>query len=362
MQYNIISADSHVLEPRDLWVKYIDRAFKDRAPRVQRIDGADYFVCDELGSFSMMTQSTAGQKSELLRRLSKYEEMLNGGWDPDARVKDMAKDGVDAEVVYPTMGMRMYKIQDQPFLHACFSAYNDWVLDFAGVYPKKLRAIALVTLEDVEWAVGELQRVAKKNAAGVMVPGTPPPDARYESRRYEPFWASAEDLGLPISFHIIAGRQVDFDPKRNWASYGTLPHFIAESLTDLVFSGVFHRHPRLRVVSAENDIGWIGNLLERLDHFYGRYRHARNEQLPDSRMPSEVFKEHVWATFIRDMSGMLIRHRIGVDRIMWSNDYPHGDSTWPHSQEVIAGHFAGVPDAEKRKIVCENAAALYRFA
>jgi predicted TIM-barrel fold metal-dependent hydrolase len=362
LQYTVVSADSHVIEPPDLWLKYMERKFKERAPHVERRDGNDYFVVTPgRPPSSMMALANAGQNPKELRATSRYDEIRPGGWDPDARLLDMAQDGVQAEVVYPSLGMQMFKLEDMAFQQACMQAYNDWVADFGSVHPKRLKGVAMVSVDDIAWAVAEVRRVAKKGLVGVMIPGTPEADKGYNTPYYDPLWAAAQELGLPVSLHAVTGKRTEFDPARFFSTYGTLPHFIAESITDMLFSGVFERFPKLRIVSAENDAGWIGNVLERLDHFYKRYRYARNVHLPGQLLPSDVFRQHVSATFIRDKSGVKIRHEIGLGNIMWSSDYPHSDSTWPNSQAVLSEHFAGVPEQEKRMIVCENAARLYGF-
>ncbi len=362
MKYKVISADSHVIEPSKLWVDYIEPKFRDRAPRVVRQEDADFWVCEGLSSpFSAIKFAVAGQRSEELRRTSRYDEILPGGWNPGARLKDMKCDGIDAEVIYPSVTMLFYRIQDVEFMQACFQSYNDWVADFCRAYSDRFAGVAVIVLDNVEWAVQELRRTAKKGFRAAMVPGTPPANQGYESLHYDPFWAEAQELEIPISLHTSTGRREELNASKYWASYATVPAGIQVSLTDLIFSRVFERFPRLRVVSAEYGIGWIGNMLERLDHFYQRYRWVRNEHLAGGKLPSDVFREHVYATFIRDRAGVTIRHQIGIDNIMWSNDYPHGDSTWPYSQKVLGDHFAGVPEEEQKKIVHDNAAKLYHL-
>ncbi len=361
MKYQVISADSHIIEPPDLWVKYMDSAFKARAPHVERKDGNDYYVCEGRQPASMMALANAGQRPEDLRAASRYDEIRPGGWDPAARLQDMAQDGIDAEVVYPSLGMQFFKITDAPFLQAIQRAYNDWVADFSAARPKQLKGVAMIAVDDIAWAVAELRRAKKKGLCGAMIPGTPSPDQGFHTPYYDTFWAAAEELGMPISLHVTTGRVTEFDVSRYYTSYGTLPHFIAEGITDMIFSCVFERFPKLRIVSAENDIGWIGNLLERLDHFYKRYHFKRNEQLAGGLLPSDVFRQHVSATFIRDRSGVKIRHEIGLGNIMWSSDYPHSDSTWPNSAKTLEEHFEGVPERDRRAIVCDNAARLYGF-
>jgi predicted TIM-barrel fold metal-dependent hydrolase len=142
-----------------------------------------------------------------------------------------------------------------------------------------------------------------------------------------------------------------------------MPSWIQRSIAAMIFGGVFERHPDLIVLSVESDIGWIGNFLERMDHAFGRFRFLQGTGgVSADRLPSDYFHRNVRATFMRDKTGLATRHQIGLGNILWSSDYPHADSTWPESQKVIAEQFAGVPEGEKRRILSENAAALYGFS
>ncbi len=359
--YNVISADSHVAEPADLWQRYIDPAFRARAPRVRHDPDTDVFLCEGLSEWAVGLLAPAGTDPAKLQRKGRYEDSRKGGWDPHERMKDMALDGVDAEVLYPTLGMMMYKVTDLEFQDALFRAYNNWMGDLCAAYPDRLKGIALISLADVEKGMAETRRAAARGLRGVMISSTPDDYGRYTDPRYDPFWGLCQDLGLPVSLHLFTGTKAHVNINHWLIEYTVSPHWVQQSLAAMLFGGVFERFPRLKVVSVENDIGWAGNFLERIDHAYERHRHWSATSAGLRRRPSEYFRDHVSMTFMRDHSGIDIRHRIGLKNLLWSNDYPHTDSIWPHSREVIESLFKGVPEAERRRVVCENAAELYGF-
>lgn len=357
-KFKVISSDSHVVEDPNLWVQRIEKKFKDRAPHMVREKDRDAFYCEGQPPSTLGLLGSAGRKPEELAGLKRFEDNRRGGYDPEARLKDMATDGVDAEVLYPTIGFRMFRMTDPEFQAACFRAYNDWLADMCKTHPDRLKGIGLMPLSDVEVAVGELQRVKRLGLDGGMIAIYPEESRPYSDPMYEPFWAAAEDLGMPISMHILTA--VNKAPFETFTvDYASMSNWVQRSLAAMIFSGVFERHPKLRVVSAEADIGWVANYIQRIDHTLRK--HGPRLGLKLKEMPSVYFRRNVKATFMNDLAGMRTWELIGADVIMWSSDYPHTDSTWPRSQEVIASNFAGVPEQAKRKILAENAAAVYRF-
>ncbi len=356
--YNVISADSHVVEEPDLWVQRMDAAFRDRAPHMEREADRDVFYVEGLPPTGVALLGSAGRDPQELGGLNRFEQNRRGGYDPEARFEDMARDGVDAEVLYPTIGFRLFRLKDIEYKAECFRAYNDWLADMCRGHEQRLKGLGLIGLDDIEAAVGELKRSQEIGLCGGMIAIYPEESRPYSDPFYEPFWANSEALGMPVSLHILtaAGRPpfetftIDYASMSNWAQ---------RSLAALIFSGVFERHPDLKVVCAEADIGWIANFIQRIDHTMRK--HGPRLGLQMNRMPSEYFRQNVRATFMTDMAGMRTWDLIGEECIMWSNDYPHTDSTWPNSQEVIAREFEGVPEGAKRNILAENCRTLYGF-
>lgn len=370
----LISADSHVNEPAELWVERIDHAFRDRAPHVvdnlpDRQPGS-YLVLEGIPPIHLTQGLGAGKKPEELPeffRQSTYKDARRGGWDPAARLQDMDLDGVQAEIIYTTLGFRQFWFKDAALQQACFRAYNDWLAEMCAYAPQRLVGLALISLYEIEAAVQELQRCRKMGLKGALIWASPPEDLPYSDPRYDPFWAAAQDLHMPLSLHAITGmgpesqatRAMGREIKRfdRYIRSATGADEVKRSLTIFIFSGVLQRFPGLKLVSAENNVGWLPFTMQRWDQAQqsARYMHPTDLKLK----PSEYFQRQIYATFIDDPVGVRIRHEIGVDNILWSSDYPHTASTWPHSQKVIERDFKDVPADEKWKIVRQNAIKLY---
>jgi predicted TIM-barrel fold metal-dependent hydrolase len=377
MALSVISADSHMFEPADLWVGRLDARFKDRAPRMEPIEGKSgvSLVAPGIRPFPIASLSAAGRSGEALKQHygSGYEAARPSGWDPVERIKDQDVDGVCSEVLYTSLGMPLFALQDAELQHHCFKVYNEWLAEFCSHNPKRLIGIALIALNDIGQAVTELERCARSGLRGAMIWGFAPEGRPYSSREYEPFWAAAQDLGLPVSLHVITAggsspslgaHKYISQSEKDTPGIGTIGGYmfmtadVQQSLLVIVMSGVLERFPRLKLVSAENDTGWLPHFMYRLDHAYHKY--GKLSGIHDLELkPSDYLRRQLWATFQDDPTGTVTYQFFGADRYMWASDFPHTDSTWPHSQDVIRRDFAGVPEEVTRKIVCANAAQLY---
>jgi len=358
--FPIISADSHFTEPADLWVRYIDPAYRDRAPHVESRETTDVIVCDGADMFPVGVIHGVRYKGGDVKLDGRYADVPASGWDPAARIPEMQLDGIAAEVLYPTIAMRFFTIEDPGFQEACIRAYNNWAADFGRTHPDVFKPVGIVSLDDIDVAVREMRRFRDLGLVGVMIAVFPDGGRAYHDESYLPFWAEAEALGLPVSMHIATERRVDKaerTPTETFLSY-TL---VQRTLIGMIFAGVFDRFPKLQMISVENDAGWAGNLIERMDYVQRKAR-ARNLQSAghlNKEAPSHYWRNNVSYTFMRDRTAILAREVIGADRLMWSSDFPHGDSTWPDSQQVIDEQFEGVPEHEQRLILHDNAAKLY---
>lgn len=358
----IFSADSHTMEPPDLWVRRLDRRLRDRAPQVVKdYQGktGSFFVAEGLIPFPVGGGFAAGKDPKDLARNQSvgYEQARPSGWDPGERLKDQDIDGVEGEVLYTTLGMFLFHLQDLELQWACFRAYNDWVAEFCGHAPRRLIGLGLVALQDVAEAVRELQRIARKGLRGAMINAAPPGDVPYSDPHFDPVWAAAQDLALPVSLHILTGKRSVQMGKGRVASTMMIIHEVQNSLIDFLYNGVLERFPRLTLVSAENDIGWIAHYLYRLDVLYETLRYV--DPTPITMPPSAYFKRQVYATFQDDRPGVMTYEFAGENNLLWASDFPHRASTWPRSHEVIRRNFAGIPAAVTRKITYENVHRVY---
>lgn len=369
----LISSDSHVSEPPDLWVERLDLKYRERAPRlILNPDGQEgaYFIYEGYPPHNLAIGLGAGRTPEELAAFLKtgtYADARPGGWDPAQRLPDMELDGVEAEVLYTTLGFRLFWLKDAGLQRACFHVYNDWLAEYCSYAPRRLKGLALISLYDPKAGAQELERCAKLGLKGAMIWCSPPADQPYSSEIYDPFWAAAQDLDMPVSLHAITGMERipwEYGAEKRALRQTVTPHEIEKSFSILILSGVLERFPRLKIVSAENNCGWLPYYLQRMDRGFARFGPSGMVTPWPTKLtlkPSEYFRRQMYCTFIDDSFGVASRHWIGVDNIMWSSDYPHTASTWPHSRDIIARDFKDVSEVERRKIVRENAAQLYGF-
>jgi predicted TIM-barrel fold metal-dependent hydrolase len=366
-EHKLISADSHVSEPPGLWVERVDKRYRDRAPRLV-IDppgrSGAYFLYEGHAPHPIGIGLGAGKTPEELAKFltqATYADARPGGWDPAERLKDNELDGVEADVLYTTLGFRIFWLKDPGLQQDCFRVYNNWLAEYVSYAPRRMVGLPLISLYDPKAGAGELGRAAKLGLKGAMIWCSPPEDRPYSSPEYDPFWAAAEEMGMPISLHSITGmgRESQWDFEERYMRTTVLAHEVERSFSVLIFSGVLDRFPRLQIVSAENNCGWLPYYLQRMDRTFERSRHASGFKL--SMKPSEIFRRQMHCTYIDDAVGVANRHFIGVDRIMWSSDYPHQASSWPHSQDVVARDFKDATAEERFLITRGNVARLYGF-
>jgi predicted TIM-barrel fold metal-dependent hydrolase len=360
--FPILSADSHFTEPGDLWLRTIDPEFRARAPHVVRQEESDVLVCDGAPMFPVGVLHGVRYKGGDVPLQGRYEDIPASSYEPEARLRDLAVDGVSAEVLYPTIAMRFFTIEDPAFGAACVRAYNSFAADFCAYDPDRFKAIGVILLDDMDAAVAELHRCKDLGLVGAMIAVHPDGALPYHDARYDPFWATADALQLPVSLHVSTERRVDEAAPRTavqtFFGYQVVQHIIV----GMIFAGTFDKYPGLQVVSVENDAGWAAHLVERMDYVQAKAR-ARNllKDQFNQQIPSHYWRNNVYYTFMRDRTAVLARDVIGVDRLMWSSDFPHGDSTWPDSQKVIDEELGDIPVADQRRILYENAATLYGF-
>ena len=301
-------------------------------------------------------------------RTSKTGEREAG--TPTPGIEDMEIDGVDAEVLYGSAlgGGSELRAEDPEFHYALMQAYNGWTADFCRAYPDRLVGIADIPFRDLDLAIAEAKRARDNGMRGVLIPaipafdGDPPENKPYTDPWYEPLWSALEDLQMPIHFHLGARPLTrGMREQQLIAALSCDKSMMSEPITSFIFSGrvgppsVGYGSSRWR----EKLAGWP-SLSHGWDNMYERHRHWTGAHLPE--LPSFYFQRQVRGSFINDALGVRERHTIGLDCIMWSSDYPHSDSIWPHSQEWIAENLAGVPADERHKIVCGNAVDLYGLA
>ncbi len=367
-----ISADSHVTEPPEAYAD-IDPRFRERMPVLVHLDQMGATMLTDPGTpnegrvpFSMI--AGAGVPADELGYTNgrRWEDLHRGGYDAVARLVEQDRDGVVAEVLYPSVGMLLCNHPDFDYKKACFDAYNRWLTSWCASAPDRLIGVGQSAMRTPEEGIADLESIRDLGLRGAMLPGVPAV-ADYDDPVYDPFWEAAVDIGLPISFHILTGGAgaLGSDAYRGPKMNGFLGIIRGNQdlIGTLIFGGVFERHPGLRVVCVEADAGWAPHWMYRADHAYQRHRNwLATGSL--SRLPSEYFRDHVYLTFQDDVVAfrlLTLPAEIGVDidHLLWANDHPHSDATWPHSQELLAEHTAHMTQHQRDRVLRESTAELY---
>lgn len=365
MPGTIISADSHVFEPGDLWAKRLNGKFGDEVPRV--VEGfqghkGKFFFVGRKGEAARMEELVDADGKD--RRL---DELARAGSDPAFRVKLMDADGIAAEVLNPTWGLWIPRIENAALRQACAEIYNDWILEYCSHDLKRLLAVAMVPLVDVDWAVKEVRRVAARSARGVMI-GTQPIDGSppYRDPMYDKFWATVEEMGLPLTLHIVTGRARDPFTYHGAEERGDVPRSFIELFgeaapvlaNEFIFGGIFDRFPRLKVFLSEYDASWLAILkyrVDRIQNFPGLRQLAK-------RPASRYINENIYAGIINDPLAGKLRYDVGVDRIMWGSDFPHPPCPYPNTTQNVDKILVDLTPEERHQVVAGNVMKLYNIA
>ena len=376
--FRAMSADSHVTEPPHCYIDRIDPKYRERAPRVVRQDcGGDSFVIDGMpGAVPLGIIAAAGIDPDKMRDTGvPFEDLHRGGWEGKARIADQNRDGVLAEIIYPSVGMMLCNHPDPNYKQACMWAYNGWLAEeFCAVAPDRLFGLGQTAVRSVDEAVEDLRKFKEMGFKGAMLPGNPATEFEYHDSRFDPLWRAAVELELVMSFHILTTRAEGVNPLDSLSKdSGALSHGVKtmmfgnrmiSALQDIIiqftFGRVFERHPQLKIVLVEADAGWAPHYASRLDHAWNRHRYRLGFS-DMAKSPSEYFLENVYLTFQDDRVAWQTAHLMNPKRLMWANDFPHSDSTWPWSQKVLRNHARDLSDELVSAIIGGNMAELYKI-
>ena len=379
MHYKRISADCHVdlcWLPPDLFTSEATPAMKARMPYVT--DGPDgpYWTSKNGISFGLKNGvGPSGAKyvpgmharADLMAATNLYEDGkrdIRRVSDPHLRIKDMERDGVDAEVLYGILGAAT-KLGDHEAATEMFRIYNDWLSQFCAHYPERHIGLACLPYGDIDAAVREVYRVADlPHVRGLELSCSWDMEPMYHPC-WEPLWQAVSDVDLPLHFHtfpaLATEKLQDLPGKARRAAFFTVVSGFQMNLVNIIAaiigSAVLERHPNLRIALGESGIGWIPYALDRMDFEW----EDRFQDLGLTMKPSDYWRRQCKATFQYDTIGTKLVDDMGVESLMWGSDYPHGDGVWPESDKYIAEQFAGLPADVVHKITCENAGKFYRL-
>ncbi len=370
-QYTLVSADGHVNPLPTFWKEYLPKRFQDAAPRLEQSGEGDFVVFEGKRTPFLIIGSLAGTDVKDYKLTGTVKETRPGGWEPLERLKDLAIDNVDAEVLY---GGGPLSASDPEMHLASYRAYNTWLSDFCSQAPDQLLGMAYIPIGNVEKAIDELRFAAGRGLRGVVIPAYPPDEGAteggaimpgdpnsersYGDPEFEPFWQAAVELNMPLNVHLGA-RRADLRPHRFLPAMTGSKLALGEVVAVFVFSGILQRHPGLKFVSVESGVGWFAFCAQYMDHVWDRHRYWTDSPLEER--PSFYMDRQVYGTFLDDKVGVQLRNVAGAHNIMWSSDYPHSETTWPNSWKMIEEHFVGVPEDEKQRIICGNVVDLYHL-
>jgi len=363
MDYRLISADSHLSLPPGFFRRYLPERHRDH----QWVQGIETMQAQSLKMAGMGLAHMAGRRFEDYKEKDiSAEEIRPGAFEPTARLADMDLDGVDAEVLISGGAAPTGEAVDEDFQRAVVQSYNNFLSEFCLTDPARLIGPATVPFQNMDLALGEMRRAAKLPGIRAFLfdafPATP-----YWDEGYEPFWRVADELGYPIHFHIGQPRSNAFTmghlaPNQQGTAMSFIslaPVGLMETMAIILFAGVPQRYPNVRFVFTEAGASWLAYFKERADIVFRRHRFWT--QSPLTEPPSFYVDRQFLNTFIEDTAAIRLRHEVGLANMMWSTDYPHSDSTWPHSQKYIEEAFAGVPKGERHQLMAGNAIEIYRL-
>ena len=380
-KYQMISADCHLNEPLAMF-DLVELQYRDRTPRRDiRDDGSEWLITE--GNRPQMVRppaSSAGSQTQQSFERSEHnrpprsrmeaEDIRRSaaGRTVEERLVDQALDGVDAELLFPNLGLLCWATPDPVFGMAMCRAWNRWAYEHCGTHMQgdnpRLLPMALLSTGDLDGAMAEVRWAAEHGFRGVCLGNQPVygPNSvgklQYNDAVFEPMWSLIEEVGLVVTFHVSTGK----DPRAVGGEGGAIINYVCHSmettiepLVQLISSGVLERHPRLRAGLVESGIGFVPWLMEAMDHAYRAHHFWVRPVIPE--LPSTYFMRQCFATFQEDRHGLADAERLGiVDNLLWANDYPHHEGSWPHSAAAIERTMGHLSDDSRAKILGGNAA------
>jgi predicted TIM-barrel fold metal-dependent hydrolase len=376
----LVDADAHVDPPYDMWYEYLPPNLRGLGPQIEEGEEHDWIVFEGKRRPLRMINNQAGRKGKDFKMFGKKSEM-RAAWLPQQRLSDMDTDGIEAAVMF---GGGPLGTSNSELYIASFEAYNRWLCDFCATDRKRLVGVAYLPMRTVEETLKLVRQAAKLGFRTVNIPafpqsadgittvakieaiasgqvaaltGNPSGDRTYAQPEFDPLWAEIQDLDLTVTIHL-GGRIPRFGVQEHFLPDMVMSKLaMAEPIAIAIFGGIFQRFPKLRFVSVESGVGWFSWMAEYMDRTWEKQRFWTDSKLTEK--PSFYMDQNVYGSFINDRLGVICRNEPGGRNIMWSSDYPHSETTFPNSRDVIARDFVGVPEEDIRMIVAERARRLY---
>jgi predicted TIM-barrel fold metal-dependent hydrolase len=368
----LVSVDDHIAEPADMFDGHLPDRYRDRAPRVVTDEhGYQQWWYGDLMGRNLGLNAVAGKPREMfnVNPLS-YDEMRPGCFDVHERVRDMSAGGILAGLNFPNWtgfsGQVLNEGPDRTLNEIMIKAYNDWHIDeWCGAYPDRFIPCGILPLFDVDKAAAEVRRLAGKGCHAVTFSENPAAlkMPSIHSGSWDPLFAACSDEGTVLCLHVgssskTASTTPDAPPSVGMSLSSVMSVY---SLGDLLWADFWWRFPNLRFALTEGDIGWIPYFLQRAEHVQDRHSGWTGHRFPDAMGPADVFLERMLCCFINDAVGVSLLPHFNLDNVCWESDFPHSDSTWPHSPEVNERLFASVDPEVVDKITHLNAMGHFHF-
>ena len=331
----IVSADSHFLEHAE-WADYMPAKYRDRAPKGWPTDEGGYHM------------EADGKDLDNPGFTSEFIEGRPGMWDVDLRIADMDAEGIEKDIIFPQRTLGVIRNEDRGYIAACFQAYNEIVMDHVKPYRDRLFPIGLINYWD-EAAVREsTAQIKDLGFKAMMMPSLPPGEVYYNSRKLEGMWDAVEEIGIPLSFHV--GETFDARGLGGLATTIVVAFGGYRRLWSLLtFSGILERHPTLKVVFTEGGISWVPSALYEADKVYTAFDSEMNPRLAER--PSYYWHRQCFSTFMDDPTGLRQLDLMGANKVLWTYDYPHPESTLGHTQQSIQAVFDAADNVEDAQAV-----------
>jgi uncharacterized protein len=378
MRYTRISADCHVdlcwLSP-DLFTSGAPAAMKDRMPYVTDGPKGPVWVTKKGANFGLLNGMGSAGREYIPGQIHRSDRMASTGLyedgkrgirrltDPELRLKDQERDGVQAEVLYGILGATR-RLNDAEAAVELVRIYNEWLADFCDAHPDRYAGLACIPNAPVEAAVEEMRRVIKRGGVRGLEIANSYDIVPLWDPQWNLVWEVANEAALPVHFHTVGERRPDFAKlPPQLARVERAVHisgfqiYMATTLISVIFGGVLERYPNVKIVIGESGIGWIPYVLDRMDAEW----EDQFKDLTLTMQPSEYWRRQCRATYQTDRIGIKLLDDLGHDTIMWGSDFPHPDGVWPDSSEFIERELGHLPAEVRHKIVCENAGKLYGF-
>jgi len=380
--WKLVDADAHIEPPYEMWVDYLPNHLKELAPRIEEGEDCDYVVFEGKRRPIMMIGNQAGRKGENFKMVGKRSEM-RPAWIPSTRLADMDEDGIETAILFG--GGPLGTFNSELYIES-YSAYSRWAQDFCAAAPKRLVPVGYVPMRDIDETIGIIRDLAKKGFKVINIPafpqnadgwststavtaikegqgtaltGDPKGRLQYWQPEFDRLWAAICELGLVATFHLGAriprfGEKQYFLPDMPMSKLA-----MAEPIAIFIYNGIFQRFPELKIASVESGVGWFSWFAEYCDRTWEKQRFWTDSKLTEK--PSFYMDRQVFGSFIQDRAGILNRNLPGAGNIMWSSDYPHSETTFPASRDIIARDFAGIPLEATKDITANIAARLFRL-